>query len=391
MLCYGFAAPPTRIGAAPLVRFEGAIPLETVSARAADVFSAWLTAGTPSRYPLRVVDVPSGGTTVTDNQFQSAYSTGRTLGDTTEAFTSLVYQTHTPSSEPAGPPPSADPPGQAGPVDGKQFRTPDGDPYYPPMIGGINGVTLLLTQQAHNRHTALFGPPGSGKTSLAEVAHPDLIQFSFDGGTTDEHLIGQWLPDNDAASGFRWADGPLAVAMTEGRPFLADEIGRTPHETQAVLLPVMDHRRQLQIKTNRNRGTIRAADGFCVILTDNPDSEYGLTAALFDRIKITVDVPTGLSTAVRLSVPAPFVQMARLQEAAAHVSGKTGGVPVWVPSLRTLLDARDNTTLYGMSFAAAALVGSCPDPDTRATIAKKLSQLVNDKIPETGLVATPLP
>ncbi len=66
-------------------------------------------------------------------------------------------------------------------------------------------------------------------------------------------------------------------------------------------------------------------------------------------------------------------------------------VPVWVPSLRTLLDARDNTTLYGMSFAAAALVGSCPDTDTRATIAKKLSQLVNDKIPETGLVATPLP
>lgn len=71
------------------------------------------------------------------------------------------------------------------------YRTPTGEPFLPPLIGGQDSVALLRAFAAHGDHLALSGPPGSGKTTLAQVAHPDLVVQSFHGETTVEDVVGR--------------------------------------------------------------------------------------------------------------------------------------------------------------------------------------------------------
>ena len=404
MLCFGFVA--ARRGAAPLVRFEPAEPFGTVSVRASSVLTDWMAAGAPRDSEPRRVDVNTTAGGVTASAFGGAYrSAPRNTGDPAQ-FVQAVYALNgadtlaAAAAAPVAEPDQRDPVTQDEVVlggvefvdDPDGYTTPNGHRYDPPVIGGVPAIPLLKHQRHLRRHTALNGEPGSGKTTMAEVAFGDeLVQCPFDGSTTEDGVVGQWLPDPESPSGFAWFDGPLIVAMVEGRPFLADELGRAPHDVQGILLPVMDHRRSLVVKTNRAKGVITAKPGFCVIITNNFDSEYGLIDALNDRVGVTVTVPTSMITAMKLGVPQKFVNWAAGRQATAEAAEVTGGIPVWYPGLRTLIDARDNTAAFGLTFAASAIVTSCPDLEQRPEIATSLSHLVGDTVPTTGLTAAALP
>lgn len=254
------------------------------------------------------------------------------------------------------------------------YSTPSGDPYLPRMVGGIVDVTVVRAAIDHGWTVGLAGEPGSGKTTLAQVAAPDLLQLTFHGETTVEDIVGRYNPDPTAPSGFAWVDGPLLQAMREGRPFLADELPRAPQEVQAVFLSVCDHRRTYIDTSNPNVGQVEAADGFAVLIAYNPGSGFGIPEALHDRIAFTVTVPTDLSTAENLGVPKAFVDAARALMAANDVARAKSMEPVWVPSLRALLKARDIAPVLGIGFAARSLVSACPETLLRGRVAQELEK-----------------
>lgn len=392
MLCFGFAV-PSPAGGSPTIRFAAAAPLDTAQARAMQVSTDWATAGAPAKCPMKTVDVSAPTGAVTPGQFYAAWRTQQSFTSNVAEFVAMAYQLADDPTADVAQQPDAPSPDPVVLVDDPQgYTTPDGHRYDPPTIGGQPAIPVLRRQRERGWHTALWGEPGSGKTTLAQVAFGDaLVQFSFDGGTTDEHLIGQWQPAHDGSGSFEWHDGPLLIAMRQGRPFLADELSRAPHDVQAVLLPVMDHRRRLDVKTNRQIGTVIAAPGFCVIITSNFDAEYGLVDALNDRIKISVTVPTPMATARRLGVPAPLITAAIHLQTAAQDAANNGGIPLWFPGLRTLIDARDTAAEYGLTFAAAGVVSACPNPDQRPDVATVLTGQIGDTVHRDGLIAQPLP
>lgn len=252
------------------------------------------------------------------------------------------------------------------------YVTPSGSPYLPRTVGGIVDVTAVRTAIEQGWTVGLAGEPGSGKTTLAQVAAPDLLQLTFHGETTLEEIVGRYNPDPTTPSGFVWVDGPLLHAMREGRPFLADELPRAPQEVQAMFLSVCDHRRAYIDTSNPNIGQVDAAAGFAVLITYNPGSGFGIPEALHDRIAFTITVPTDLSTAENLGVPRGFVAAARNLQAANRLAAAQGQEEVWIPSLRSLLKARDIAPVLGVGFAARALVSACPDPMLRGRVAQEL-------------------
>lgn len=279
------------------------------------------------------------------------------------------------------------------PADSCTYTTPEGHPYLPPIINGVPAVPLLKDLRARGLHCSLAGEPGTGKTTMAQVAHgDDLVVQGFHGETTVEDVVGRWVPRAGHPGDFRWLDGPLAVAMREGRPYLANELPRAPRETQAVFLPVMDHQRRLLIEGNPDDTTgqatvINATPGFVVIVDFNPGSGFGLADALHSRIALPVTVPTDYSVARRLGVPAGLVNAAAAMNTENQVLIREGGYSAaqWVPSIRDLLKAKALCDLFGLMFAAAAVVSYCPDVERWPAIADALSACLPDAVPG-GLV-----
>lgn len=344
---------------------------------AQDVEDARDSAGSPAQIPLRILHLPDG---ISDehvpNQFLIKYLDSSGDDEPIPAFLAELM-----SGDPTTPADFVDWDEQDS-VDlttpdlgaESEFTTPTGEPYIPRMVGGLSDVLVVRRAIAEGWTVGLAGEPGSGKTTLAQVAAPELLQLTFNGETSVEDIIGRYNPDATAPSGFAWADGPLLTAMREGRPFLADELPRAPQEVQSVFLSVCDHRRTYIDPANPNIGQVVAADGFAVLIAHNPGSGFGMPEALHDRIAFTITVPTDLDTAVKLGVPAPFIDAARMLAAQNVVATAQGKEEAWVPTLRSLLKARDISGVLGLGFAARALVSACPDPLLRGMVSSALER-----------------
>ncbi|MCZ4589613.1 AAA family ATPase [Rhodococcus opacus] len=335
------------------------------------------SAGDPATLPMRAIEI---GDTVSDERvpkaFMVQYYKSEDADTQIEKFASVAMEagTHSAAVDWDSDPdiPDLEPAVVADPD--QTYRTPSGDPYLPRMVGGIVDVTVVCAGIDHGWTVGLAGEPGSGKTTLAQVAAPDLLQLTFHGETTVEDIVGRYNPDSTAPSGFAWVDGPLLQAMREGLPFLADELPRAPQEVQSVFLSVCDHRRTYIDTSNPNVGQVDAADGFAVLIAYNPSSGFGIPKALHDRIAFTITVPTDLSTAENLGVPRAFVDAARALMTANDVARAKSQEPVWVPSLRALLKARDIAPVLGTGFAARSLVSACPEPMLRGRVAQELEK-----------------
>ena len=254
---------------------------------------------------------------------------------------------------------------------------PNGDPYYPRMIGGVTDVDLLRSARANDMAVGFYGAAGTGKSTAALAAFGDeLISYTFHDDSTPASLIGSWVPDNSAPSGFSYRKGPLTRAAEEGRPFLADELSRAPQGTIPALFSLLDSRRELVLE-DLGGEIVSAAPGFTVVATWNVEGigVRALDPAMLRRLPIKVEVTHDYTAAERRGVNPSLLKVARNLATRRAAVLANGGFPTWVPSVPNLLASQTMLNAgLGEEVAVGALVAECPvderldDPDGTGTV-----------------------
>lgn len=271
-------------------------------------------------------------------------------------------------------------------LDEPRVIRPNGEIYRPREIMGHTDVSLLRELAKKGIFVRLAGPPGAGKTALAEAAFPDLITVNGHGDMTVANFVGTYLPDG---AGWKWHDGPLARAMREGRKLLVDEGTRIPTEVMNILFSTMDGRNMLRLDDRPDIPVIKGAPGFYVIMGYNPDTIGAriLDEALISRFRIQINVETDLDTASALGVPSTATRIAANLQTKNLEDRRLGGPGVWVPQMRELLTYRDLILMKaGEKFALATLVASCPrdiDIPTIVDVVKKITN-ISVEVPKLG-------
>jgi nitric oxide reductase NorQ protein len=260
----------------------------------------------------------------------------------------------------------------------RTYTRPNGDIYYPRKWTGIEDVITLRKAREVQQSPLFYGPPGTGKTALCEAAFNDLVTVVFSGDTEVADLVGSFIPRTDGEAGYEWIDGPLLVAMKEGRPFLADEIGLGDPKVLSVLYSLMDGRGELNVTANPEVGTVKAEEGFFIIGATNPNAPgVRMSEALLSRFALHVEVTTDWELAVKLGVPNKIVRLAEnLQQQVKQNKLE------WAPQFRELLAFRDVQANFGYDFALANLLASCPEDDRKA-VAAAITNIVGVVKPAT--------
>ena len=142
----------------------------------------------------------------------------------------------------------------------------DSEPYYRPTG---DEVKLYEAAYALRMPMMLKGPTGCGKTRFVEfvawrLGNP-LITIACHEDMTASDLVGRHLLD---ASGTRWQDGPLTLAVRFGAICYLDEIVEARQDTTVVLHPLADARRVLPLE--KKGELVHAHPDFQLVISYNP-------------------------------------------------------------------------------------------------------------------------
>ncbi len=260
------------------------------------------------------------------------------------------------------------------PVNGPVVR-PNGQDYHPRNLAGLADVTALRKLREAAVPVLLWGPPGTGKTSLIEAAFPDLITVAGDGDTTVADFVGEYV--QRPGGGYEFVYGPLIRAMQEGRALLVDDATLISPKVLAALYPAMDGRCEIVVKAHKGE-VIKAAPGFYVVAGHNPGVHGAiLTEALSSRFSVQVQVGSDYELAAKLKINPKVVKVAK-NLATRQEKGEVS----WAPQLRELIAFQKVVGVLGLEAAVSNLVGIAPEED-RAAVA----EVVQDVF---GMSFTPL-
>lgn len=235
----------------------------------------------------------------------------------------------------------------------------------------LSDVEMYRRAAAAQMNVFLYGLPGTGKTRGLQAAHGNAIIVPISGDTEVADLIGSYQPTGPDT--FAWVDGPLLVAMENGRHIVLDEVGLMDPKVAAVVYPLMDGRRELLVTANPMRGTVHAKDGFSISGTTNPNAPgVRLSEALLSRFHVHIEVGTDYKVARELGVNE------RLVQAAEHLAKQFEADEVgWAPQFRELLIAKAHEEQFGLIFALRNLIASAPEME-REVVEMQLKERFGD-------------
>lgn len=260
---------------------------------------------------------------------------------------------------------------------GNKFVRPNGETYVPRAVKvgetSTRDVDIIKTAYNNRVPVLLYGPPGTGKTALVDAVFEDLVTVQGSGETEVADFIGGWTQNTDGT--FTWVDGPLVIAMEEGRPLLVDEIALIDPRTMAVVYGVMDGRGELVITANPARGTVKAADGFYIIGACNPNVPGAVMSdALLSRFTMHIEVVIDWSLLSDLAIPTKAIQVARNLHH-KYVNGEL----VAAPQVRELIAFRDINDLFGTDIALSNLI-SQSRPEDRDLVVEAIQSVYGSAI-----------
>lgn len=242
----------------------------------------------------------------------------------------------------------------------REYLRPNGSIYYARKWGVRLDVDVLKATRTAHQYPLFTGAPGTGKTALFEGAFgEESLTIVITGDTEVHDLVGQFVPDATAPSGYAWQNGILTDAVEQGRPLLLDEIGLGQPKVMAILYSLMDGRDELIVTGNADKGVIKAAPGFFIVGAYNPDAPgVQMSEALLSRFTVQVEVTTDYGLAKELGVDPDIVAVAESLN-----TRKKENTISWAPQMRELLAFRDLTELFDIDFAVANLLSLVPEDE----------------------------
>ena len=160
------------------------------------------------------------------------------------------------------------------------------------IVGQAEVIEQILAAIFTRGHCLLVGVPGLAKTlmvsSISQILDVGFKRIQFTPDLMPSDITGTTVLDETETGRreFRFVKGPIFANI-----ILADEINRTPPNTQAALLQAMQER-----QVTAGQETYNLPDPFFVIATQNPieqEGTYPLPEAQLDRFMfhIKVDYP----------------------------------------------------------------------------------------------------
>lgn len=168
------------------------------------------------------------------------------------------------------------------------YPTPGGGTYHARTIGASADVPTMVGLMAGTTGAFLIGPPGSGKTTLIQIAADqadrDLTVITCQSGHEPSSVIGGWVPDG---TGYKLVLGELGQAVADGDVVLLDDVGRWSEPMISAVYSLLDGKRTLDTGDGR---TLDVHDDTIVFATGNPEDTDMLPPAFHSRFPVTIEM-----------------------------------------------------------------------------------------------------